>query len=168
MAGKIIPLVPKRLFSFDSLELSVPFTTILAEHIDISQYCEGFLLTRVHSANMAGGYMTLELHPDGYTPQDPTRSFQTDLQYFSATTYIDHTSAPGMLLAYGGAEGCFLGQYALLQLAVTRMSPGPVTAALSVDLLLRTPDDVDGEVYRAVQKAGGCGCNDVEMPEEWE
>lgn len=160
MAGKVVQLIPKRTFDFGSIRLGATLSLILAEQIDISQFCEGILLTRVHGASMAGGSLSLQLVPDGYTPRDVLTFQAESSSYFNLTTVVDASSSAGELIALGGNDGEFGGEYVMLQLNATRLapSPAPIIASISVDLLLRTPDDVDGAVYRAVEKAGGCCC----------
>ncbi|SRR6266540_5479101 len=134
MAGILVPLLPKRVFDFSKLQLNTTQTLLIAERIDISQYIDGVIALRVHDAVLTGGTISFDLFGDGYCHEDPTLSFQTSSPFFSS---VPVAAAPA-LLTYGGTV---LGHYAALRVSGNLTSASTLSATVSLDLILRTPDD---------------------------
>jgi len=134
MAGILLPLVPKRVFDFSTLQQMTKQTVVIAERIDISQYVDGIIALRVHDAVLTGGTISVDLFGDGYCHEDPTQLFLTSSPFFAS---VPVAAAP-TLLTYGGT---ILGTYASLQISGNLTSAAALTATVSLDLILRTPDD---------------------------
>jgi hypothetical protein len=164
MAGLLINLVPKRVFDFGPLITGQVQSLVLAERINILQYCDGILVVRVHSVSLDGGNMALQLLPDGYTSRDPQIFQGAAGSYYSPGIIISGGPSffAGMVLCGASVAGQLHGEYAMLviQAARTIDPPAPVTATLSIDLVLRSPDDIDNLVPTAVEAAGGCRCDE--------
>ncbi len=163
MAGLLLSILPMRRYDFTSLQNGQSNSRIVAQRIDISQYITGILIVRVHAADCAGGIIEPELIQDGYTPEDPARTFQEPDPYFSEGTLIDSsTVAPVLLAGATGGPDSFAGEFAALKISGTRTSSNPalrIKATISADLLLRSPDDTD-EFLAAVAMGNvhDCGC----------
>lgn len=160
MAGLLLNLIPKRVFDFGALQNGSSQSLVIAEQINILQYCDGVLIIRVHNASLTAGQIVMELLPDGHTDDD-SLIFVGSQGYFSAPIVLDSSTQAGSMVAIGSVNGALGGQYAMLVVTGIKMSASSnLAATLSVDLLLRSPEDVDGIVARAVSSAGGCGCEE--------
>jgi hypothetical protein len=138
MAGKILRLVNKRVIDFSNCATGTGPVYVLLERIDLSQYIDAMLAVRVHAVNVAGSsFMTIDLYGDGYTDDDPGILFVTNGTYFSSTIINSAVIAP-TLLTYGGTVA---GHYGRLVANGGKNSAGACSATISVDLILRTPDD---------------------------
>jgi len=134
MAGILIPILPKRSFDFSSTTVGTAQHLVLVERIDISQYIDGILAVRVHSLTLNGAdILELDLFGDGYSGQDPSMDFVTTSNLFPDMLL---NSAPG-LFTYGGTV---LGQFVRLVLSAFHATAGTMSATLSADLVLRSPD----------------------------
>lgn len=162
MAGVLLNLIPKREFNFNSVRVGETQSFVIAEQIDISQYCDGILLTRLHAVSCGGGNIFLFMTPDGYTPRDSLVFSGSAVNYFNHNTIIGPPSTAGTVIAQGGTPGSFGGEFAMVNIKAIRAFAMPLElrATISVDLLLRSPDDLDGNVYQTVLDAGGCGCTE--------
>jgi len=160
MAGLLLNLVPKRLFDFGGLQVGATQSFVFAEQINILEYCDGVLITRVHSVSLSSGNIQVQLRPDGHTDEDSLIFAGHSPGYFIFPALLDSSTTAGTLVAMGNDVGEFHGEYAQLVVSATKLINAPfLSAVLSVDLLLRSPEDVEGLVPRAVARAGGCGCD---------
>src|SRR5713101_3873802 len=139
MAGVMLKIVPKRVFDFGNIG-PTPATQVMtvAERIDISQYIDCMVALRVHAADTSGGTITFDLLGDGFTNEDPTLVFQTSSPLFSSLSISANNV---VLLPYGGTVR---GQYAAIRVSGNRTSANPLNATVSLDLVLRTPDNSPG------------------------
>jgi len=160
MAGKLITILPKRTFDFSGLISGSSMTQVIVEQIDISEYIDGLLIVRVHAVNSVGGNMSFQLVQDGFSERDPSIIFLAPPSaYFCSAAVVDSTVVPGKVIAGGGNMGGFLGEYAALTVTASRVTTGSITASVSADLLMRSPDDSDGNVAQNVATSmAGCQC----------
>jgi hypothetical protein len=137
VSGILWKAVPKRVFDFSNSFTSLTFTVI--ERIDISQYIDCMLAVRVHTATVAGGAsLNFDLIGDGYTSDDPGLQFRTSSPLI--TSQAISASTTSSLLSYGGTVH---GHYAALVATVTKSSASALSVTASIDLILRSPDEVD-------------------------
>lgn len=137
MAGVILRALPKRVFDLTNSLTSTTTMLVLAERIDISRYIDCMVALRVHSSNCAvGNSFNFDIYGDGHTDDDPGIHFQTAATLFSSQAITTQT-AP-VLLTYGGTVR---GQYATLVVTGTKTAGGAMTATVSIDLVLRSPDE---------------------------
>lgn len=137
MAGTRLALVQKRAYDFGNVGVGATQLVSLAERIDVGQYIEGTLLVRVHALNVSGGTLSFDLYGDGHTAEDPGLSFRTASPLFASTPVSG--TAP-VILEYGGTAR---GSFASLLVSATRNSANPLSATVSVELVLKSPDDSD-------------------------
>lgn len=136
MAGLVIRALPKRLFDFGNAALGSIPQVIVKERIDISQYIDCMVALRVHAATLAAGNsISFDVFGDGLTTEDPGLIFRTSNALFPSSPI---TSSGTALLTYGGTVR---GQYATLLVSGTKSVAGSITATVSIDLVLRNPDN---------------------------
>ena len=137
MSGILWKALPKRVFDFSNSFTSLTFTVV--ERIDISQYVDCMLAVRIHTATVSGGAsLNFDLIGDGYTSDDPGLLFRTSSAFFSSQTINASTALS--FLSYGGTVR---GHYAALVATVTKSSASALSVTASIDLILRSPDEVD-------------------------
>jgi hypothetical protein len=134
MAGILVPLMPKRTLDFTNNLASTLHNVVIQERIDVSDWIEGILVVRAHSANLAAGSISFSLIGDGWTTEDQAPVFYGTSPLFSSV--FSPTAGPA--LAVGG--GTLPGKYVALIATGFRTTGGSVIATLSVDLVLRSPD----------------------------
>ena len=134
MAGVVLPVLQKRVFDFGHIPVGSAMVVTVAEHLDISQYTDCVLEVRTHESTLSGGQIAVDLFGDGFTKDDPSLTFLTQSALISEITAPD---AVGLKTSAGTA----FGHFATLVIRGVRTSISPLNAALSVDLILRTPDD---------------------------
>ena|SRR5258706_14644986 len=132
MAGSLLKVLPKRIFDFGHLVVGQTQSLYLAERIDISQYNDGMAALRVHAITLTGGTISLTIHGDGYTDEDPGLIFRSTI---SASGSLGST-APA-LVTWGAT---IRGNYMAIDITGNRTSAAALSATLSLDLILRTPD----------------------------
>jgi hypothetical protein len=136
MAGKVLKVVQKRVFDFGNTATPTSLVLTLAERIDISQYIDCMLNVRVHSSLITGSNsITFDLYGDGYTTEEPGLVFRTPSPLF---TSLPVTFGGPALFTYGGT---IHGQYAALVMTGSHATAGAVNAIVSIDMILRTPDE---------------------------
>jgi hypothetical protein len=144
MAGALISILPKRVFDFSNVGSGSTLKYTIAERIDISQYADAVVILRVHSAVASGGSIAFELYGDGFTPEDPGMKFVTSGTLASIGTTIVSSVVPPVLQTFGNAVGTtnVSGRYALFRVTGARNGTNTsLTATVSADLLLRSPDN---------------------------
>jgi hypothetical protein len=134
MAGKLIPILPKRTFTFKG---TTPSTRqiVLVERIDVSQYIDCMVAARAHESFLDGSAF-IDVYGEGYTDEDPSLQFRTSAPLFSAGSL---TLYP-FLIPYGGTVH---GQYITLVLNVNKGTNVSSALTVSVDLILRSPNDIE-------------------------
>ena len=160
MAGQRINLVPKRMFDFSSLAMSTQISITLAEQIDVLQYCDAIVVTRVHAASLAGGDLTVQLQPDGHVDGDSSLYAIQGLSYFGYPITLNSSVNAGAAMVAGNVDPLH-GQFAKLIMTASKYTAANLSATLSIDLLLRSPEDINDVVALAVAKSGGCCCEDA-------
>src|SRR5262245_34022596 len=94
MTDFLVPLVPKRLVSFDGMQVGLPqnqWLTLL-DHVDISQWRELTLLVNVHSNNIGGGNaIYIYAVAQSVTPEDPALIF---VDHFGIDDYVTIVAGP--------------------------------------------------------------------------
>ena len=137
MAGSRQRILPIRAFSFGTLAIGNSQTFTLAERVDISQYIDAMLAVRVHLAsNTSGGNVQFDLYGDGFSDEDPGLVFRTAAPFFTSTA-LPSGFGFSQVVPYGGTVR---GRYAALTMTVSRTSASVLAPAVSIDLILRTPD----------------------------
>jgi hypothetical protein len=138
MAGTILQVVPKRVFDFGGLSTGGTQKLIVEQRIDISQYIDCMVALRVHAANVASGTtINFDVFGDGFTEEDPGVPFMTSSPLVSAQSITGSTGAQ-TLLTYGSTVR---GHYAAVVATVNKVVAGTANATVSLDLVLRCPDD---------------------------
>ena len=139
MAGSRLPIIPKRQFDFSNLAVGTTQTLIVQERFDISQYIDCMIALRVHSfALPSGNTLRFDVFGDGYTRDDPTLTFRTAVPLFTSTSLPIFSTDPQNLTTYGGT---IRGHYAQVVATATKTQPGALAATVSLDMILRTPDE---------------------------
>jgi hypothetical protein len=132
MAGIRMNVIPKRVFDFSNIAVGATQDLIVAERIDVSAYVDCMAALRVHSIDRSGGLLGFQLWLDGYSEDEPGRSFQNLI--------FGHlpigTTAPFLMTLGGSGLGEFLAVHAF----GNRTSAAPLVATVSLDLILRCPD----------------------------
>jgi hypothetical protein len=135
MAGKRVSIMRKRDFDFSTLVFTGALQNlIILEEIDVSQYIDCMFNVRIHGVNSSGGAITFQVFGDGYTEQEPARTFSTASVLFSSG--VVGSSAPA-LITFGGTV---LGSLIKVGLVAQRASPNPLRITASMDVILRCPD----------------------------
>jgi hypothetical protein len=135
MAGSLLKLVSLRVFDFGTLAVGAQQTFALVERIDISQHIDGILQVRAHpGTDTTGGTIRFDLYGDGFTRDDPTLTFRTSAPLFTAIALSSVANG----LSYGGSIS---GHCAALTIVGNRTGAGLLLARVTVDLVLRCPDD---------------------------
>lgn len=138
MAGKLIPVLPKRSFDFSNLIVGTVQQIVVAQRVDISRYIDCVVAARVHSMSASGtNNVKLEIYPEAYTGQDPGLPFVASSAFFNAPIFA--STAP-FLLTYGGTVR---GEVARVVVTATRGQAGTFNIVLSADLALRCPDEYE-------------------------
>jgi hypothetical protein len=139
MAGTLLPLIPKRVFDFGALANSTTLQFPLVERIDVSRYIDCMVALRVHAASITTlNSLVFDLYGDGFTTEDPGLLFRTSSPL--ATQSV--TAATPLLLTYGATVR---GEFVTFILTATKAVAGNLSATVSVDLVLRTPDEVEDD-----------------------
>ena len=94
MAGTVMQVIPKRTLDFISVLSGIPQAQeiVLVQGIDISAWCEVFLMVRVHSNSIPGAIGTIQVYGylEGRTSEDPGLLFTTAAPLGAVT--IDNTT----------------------------------------------------------------------------
>lgn len=138
MAGVLVNVVPKRVFDFTNVSSGFTESLYVAERIDVSQHADAIVVLRVHSVTATGGTITFDLFGDGFTEEDPGLLFRTGSALFSSTQITSSMGSGPAFAAYGGTAR---GHYAALRISGSRTASSTLTATVSVDLCLRSPDN---------------------------
>jgi len=134
MAGKLIPVLPKRTYDFSNLRVGTVQQIVVAERVDISRYIDCVVAARVNSVTVAGSNsIKLDVYADGHTGEEPGLQFGAAAPFFSS---VSLSIAP-FLVTYGGSVR---GDYATVVLTATRGQVGTFNITLSADLVLRCPN----------------------------
>jgi len=136
MAGEVIRVCPPRVFDFSNIEAGGAQHITVAERIDVSQYARADLMVRVHEAQLTGTVViTVQLVSDGYTTDDPAKTFFS--QPLGAGIVFDATDAvpPGTFELETLTGG--LGSLMAVQVKVAQ-GAGDAMVRLSIDLALKT------------------------------
>lgn len=133
MAGTLITLLPKTSFN---LQQQSAWTSTIASSIDVSEYIDGVLIARIHSASTAL-VLTFSLFGDGYLENAGGTYFGTSIQMASVTFFQSVTPAPALVTVGGRLLG---GNVQLLMTASGAGSGPPYLFDIGVDLCLRNPD----------------------------
>jgi hypothetical protein len=144
MAGAVITILPKRVFDFSNLVAGGPSQQcIVAQRIDVSQFVDAVLVLRVHSAVASGGTIAFEIYGDGHTEEEPGLQFVTSGTLAAIGTTISSSVAAPVLQTIGNASGTtnVSGRYALFRVTGNRTSAFTLSATVSADLVLRSPDN---------------------------
>jgi hypothetical protein len=137
MAGIKIQLLPKRVFDFANLAVGGTQKMALVERIDVSQYTNAVVALQVHNDGItAGNSITFDLVGDGFTDDEPGLIFRTASPLFTSTS-LTFSDSP-RVFTYGGTAR---GHYAALVVTANKAVAGFITATVSIDLILRSPDD---------------------------
>lgn len=134
MAGLRLRLLPKRAFDFGKLTVGSTQTFVLAERVDVSQYVDLMVALRVHALDLTGGTISFRVFGDGFSQDDPSLSFRTASELFTGASL----SAAGILHTFGGAAS---GAFAALVVTANRTSAAALSATVSMDWVLRCPDE---------------------------
>jgi hypothetical protein len=137
MSGLLLPLLNKRVFDFSNNALGTTQIVVIAERVDISRYIDCMAALRIHDGDMTGGFVRFRVYGDGFTEQDPTQTFLTTSLLF--TSVILSSPPYPVLMAFGGSAR---GQYAQIQVSGVKNLAGPLFVTISVDLVLRSPDEI--------------------------
>jgi hypothetical protein len=97
MAGRVIRLVPKTPYEFNTLGVSGQTTLALAQRVDVSQYTELTLMVRVHALDIPSGVGSIKVQavPDGHTSEDPGLSFLDTGTVLGSVTIATGSAVPG-------------------------------------------------------------------------
>jgi hypothetical protein len=137
MAGTLLNVLPKQVLDFGNIGVGTNQYLVLAERIDISQYIDVVLVLRVHAMSCgAASVMTFFVFPDGWCDEDPTINFISPFQVFTPAGVGGSDVFP-TLRSFGGSVS---GHYVALVVQGLRGDAGPLSASVSVDLCLRSPD----------------------------
>lgn len=135
MAGQFRSILPKRVYDFTNLALGASQQLIVAQRIDVSKYIDCMLAVRTHAASFAGGNgVNLDVYGDGYTGDEPGKTFLTATPLFSSPLL---QNASSITTPYGGTVR---GTYVALVLTATKPSAGSCSITMSADMILRSPD----------------------------
>jgi len=133
--GALIRVLPKRVFDFSNLIVGTTMVFDVLERIDLSSAIDCMVAVRVHAATLSGGSITFDLVGDGHSEEDPGVGFATASPLFTATAI---PAAVG-LATYGGTVRT---EFAKLLVSGNRTSASALLATVSIDLALRSPDNV--------------------------
>src|SRR5262245_26425982 len=136
MPSLVVPVLPKRVYNFSNIVTGVTVSVPIVERIAVAEYTSVAIVLRAHTATVTNGTLDFVLWPDGWTPQDPGLSFVIPSQIFAAAQISSSTVAPALYIYSGSLATA--GEYVDLMVRATRTS-GTLSAAVSVDLILRTP-----------------------------
>ncbi|MFV8751855.1 hypothetical protein ACNOYE_15020 [Nannocystaceae bacterium ST9] len=138
MAGTIIPLFPRRVFTYTSVAGASNVETILIKAIDATQYTSGTLVVRVHTNTTIGTGATLDVLVKATAPtaEDPVNDFvdATALATASVTNTVA-SNKPALVLATLTA-----GFPAMLQISIKATQPASaqtIKGELSAELVLK-------------------------------
>jgi hypothetical protein len=135
MAGRLIPILPKRVFDFTGVAVGATQQIVLAERVDVSEFIDCMLV--VHSFSVpAFVTMNIDVYGDGFTQEEPNMLFRTSAPLFASTTINSAT----YIFPYGGTVR---GQFVTLVLSANRSAPGGgSTWTAAAHMILRSPDNV--------------------------
>jgi hypothetical protein len=110
----------------------------VAERIDVSEFIDCMLVVRVHSVALAASNsMVVDVYGDGHSEEDSGLQFVTSSPLFTSQA-LSALTTPYML-SYGGTVR---GEFVSVVLTATKVSASSCRATISVDLILRSPDEV--------------------------
>jgi hypothetical protein len=133
--GKLIRALPKSTFDFSNVPVGTTQLLDVVERIEVSSAIDCMVAVRVHGATLTGGSITFDLLGDGHSEEEPGLGFATASPLFTA---IAIPPAVG-LVTYGGTVRT---EYAKLRVSGNRSSAAALLATVSIDLVLRSPDDL--------------------------
>jgi hypothetical protein len=139
MAGQLQTILPKTEFNFKEFAQGTTDPIPMGAPVDALDYPDGVMIIRVHALNFpADNSLIVGLYPDG--------SLGSDSQFFGNTALSSVTLVGGFVVPSLRTFGAvLLSQYVTLGLVVVRTGTSPMTATLSVDIALRSPDDAVAE-----------------------
>jgi hypothetical protein len=137
VAGLRVRAIPLRTYDFSNQVVGTSQTLVVAQRIDISQYIDCTVEARVHSASglSASNTLAFDVYGDGYTTDDPGIKFLTASPFFTSSVL----TSGAILKSYGGTVR---GPLASLVLTSVKGTAGAMIGTVSVDLILRSPDNV--------------------------
>jgi hypothetical protein len=138
MAGIIRRALPKREYDFTNSAVGSSPSFVVAQRLDISGYIDCVMEVRFHADTIPSGSNSIrvDLYGDGYCDEDSSLTFITAAPFFTGAS-ISGNQLP--FLFTGG--GKVLGQYAAVVVSATLGVAVTTKATISVDLILRSPDD---------------------------
>jgi len=138
MAGTIVQAFPKRAFDFSQLNGIQQQGNPIAERINVAGWAKCSIVARVHAANIVNGsqFINFEVYRDGYAEEDPGADFKSLLYTVSLVGPVVAPSLVNPVLIPPGF-GPFL---KILVRASNAAFPTPLTATVSMSLMLRNPD----------------------------
>jgi hypothetical protein len=139
-AGTTIPLFSKRTFTFTNVVGATTMEVPLIKAIDVTEWTQGTLIVRVHSATIAtaGSKLDVMLKTTAPTPEDPALDFLVVPASAVASATIDQTVAnndPCVVVAQLSSGFGNMLQLSIQASQVT--SSTTMTAALSAMLVMR-------------------------------
>jgi len=137
MAGRVIRLVPKSLYEFNSLGAGGQTTVALAQRIDVSQYTDLTLMVRAHSVNIPSGSGTLTVRAvaDGHTDEDPAQFFIEGTSLGDVAIDANTSQPEYNTVALSAGSGAMIA--VLLIAAQDASQPVDLEATISVDLSMK-------------------------------
>jgi hypothetical protein len=153
MAGVIVPVIPKLTFDFGNFGTGTNVQFPLCNPIDGLDFLDAMLLVRLHSQSIGtGNFLSINLFDDGYI-DGASEAFLGFRVGTSFVTILPSTPAPSLLTAF--AKSALVGRYVTPLLSVNSSGSGAITATISVDLLLRSPDPAPVESWALPEMAWG-------------
>lgn len=143
MKDFLIPLVPKRVVTFDRMQVGLAvnqFFTLL-DRIDILQWRELTLLVNVHIHTVgAGNTIYIYAAAQSVTPEDPTLDFIDRFGIDEWVTIESTTPSPAFLkhiIPTGGSTTNPFGDMLQIVAEANRTSANPISATISVTLSVK-------------------------------
>jgi hypothetical protein len=140
MAGTVITLFPKRTFTFTNMVGSTSLEVPLIKAIDVTEWTQGTLIVRVHSATISAAASTIDvlLKTTAPTPEDPATDYLVVPASAVATASITQTVSNNDPCIVVAQLSTGFGNMLQLSVQATQAtSSSTLTAVLSAMLVVR-------------------------------
>jgi hypothetical protein len=129
MAGRVINIIPPRLFDFTNLALNGETTIVLAKAIDVSQWPDATLMVRINDTSLVGGELWISTQYVSPTADDPGADFVVTAP--DAFIYIEDGQGPTFTTVQLTPP---LGSAIRVNLTAYRWSSDPMSVVFSIDM----------------------------------
>jgi len=144
MATRSIQITQKRQFDFSHIVAGTSQVLTVLERVNVARYMWGTLQVAVHQADSSGGSIAFDLYGDGHSFEDPGLAFATVAPLFPSTVL------PAQGPAFLSYSGRVFGEGVVVRAVATKTSGSPLTANVSITLVLQDydfrPSDIPGLV----------------------